>query len=208
MSFFEPPPALPEPPERPPTPEWVGAPDNVRPEPFPLAETLVRTDAVFIQVYAGLAFPKGFEFSFQLVRREARQGRHDNPIHSWHEVQRGGELEPEQLRFGIQDAAGGKATVFGRRFPPREDPPTGPILSPNGGGGGMHRYDMRFWVWPIPPPGPFAFVVEWPSEGVELTRVEIDSEPIREAAARAEELWPGGPDAGGRSSGTSFMHGK
>jgi hypothetical protein len=66
-----------------------------------------------------------------------------------------------------------------------------------GGGGGDRRFDMRFWLWPLPPPGPLAFVVEWPAEGVELTRRAIDVAELLEAATRAEELWPGGSPSGG-----------
>ena len=204
MSFFEPPPPPPEPPRRSPHPEWAGPPDNVRPAPFELAETLVRTGNVFIHVFAGLAYPKGFEFSLQLLRREARHAHDDNPMHYWH-GRHGGELTPQMLRFGIQDAEGGKATIFGRHYPPRDGPPDGPILRPGGSSGSPNRYDTSFWVWPIPPAGLFAFVVEWPAEGIELTRVEIDSEPIREAAARAEMLWPDPPSAGAWTSSIGHM---
>jgi hypothetical protein len=188
VSFFEVPP---EPPTPPPMPrhEWLGPPDNVRPEPFPLAVTLARTDELFVQVYQGLAFPAGFEFTFQLLRRERHHARFDNPIHAWHELRRGADLPSGSLRFGIQDADGGKATVLGHLGEPGE-PPSGPILRPYGSSSSPTRADARFWVWPIPPAGPFAFVVEWPSEGIALTRAEIDTAPIRDAAARADELWP------------------
>jgi len=33
-------------------------------------------------------------------------------------------------------------------------------------------------------------VAEWPSEDVALTRHEVDADAIRDAAARAEQLWP------------------
>lgn len=190
MSFFELPPASPEPPERPKQPEWVEPAENVMGAPFPLSAVVARTDRVGIQIYAGLAYPSGFEFRFSLAWR-AERTRATDPIHAWHELRRGGEIPPEVLRFGIEDADGGRGTVFGRPFRgPDEPTPSGPLLIQRGGGGGMHRWDMRFWCWPLPPAGPFSFVVEWPSESIELTRVEIDTAPIREAAGRAVELWP------------------
>ncbi|HVU76667.1 MAG TPA: hypothetical protein VHC67_03730 [Gaiellaceae bacterium] len=82
-----------------------------------------------------------------------------------------------------------------RHRPPDEAPELS--LVQRGGGGGTRRWDVRFWVWPLPPEGPFTFVVEWPSQGVELTRHEIDAAPILEAAGRAYELWPGDPPPGG-----------
>lgn len=194
MSFFELPPPPPEP-EQHQQPEWIGPAENLLGAPFPLAEVLATTERVGIQVYAGLAYPNGFEFSLQLSWREERRRHGNDPIHAWHEV-RGGEIPAEVLRFGIEDARGERATVFGRRPWEPGESPTGPVLMQRGGGGGMHRWDMRFWCWPLPPDGPFAFVVEWPSESIALTRVEIDARPVREAAARAVELWPGG-DAGG-----------
>lgn len=49
--------------------------------------------------------------------------------------------------------------------------------------------------------GPLAFVVEWPAEGIVLTRAEVESAPLLEAAARSELLWP---DKGGDGSGTGY----
>jgi hypothetical protein len=65
---------------------------------------------------------------------------------------------------------------------------------------------MGFWLWPLPPAGPVAFVVEWPSEGIAETRVEIDATLLREAAARSEVLWEDhGPAPGGFTE--TFMAG-
>lgn len=47
-----------------------------------------------------------------------------------------------------------------------------------------------FWLWPLPPPGPLAFVVEWPSENIELTRHKVDVALLLDAAAQSEVLWP------------------
>jgi hypothetical protein len=45
------------------------------------------------------------------------------------------------------------------------------------------------WVWGLPPPGPLAFVVEWPARGIPETRAEIDAGLVLEAAARAVPIW-------------------
>jgi len=70
-----------------------------------------------------------------------------------------------------------------------EEPP-GPVLMQGGGGGGNGEWESEFWLWPMPPPGPVAFVVEWPAEQVELARQEIDAALFLDAAAKSEVLWP------------------
>jgi hypothetical protein len=50
----------------------------------------------------------------------------------------------------------------------------------------------------LPPEGALTFVTEWPSEGIALTKIDFDSAAVRDAATRAEELWPTGePRRGG-----------
>jgi hypothetical protein len=114
---------------------------------------------------------------------------------------RGGELPADLLRFGVQYSDGTKATSVGSpgwATPAGPDePPPGPVLSPFGGSGGGHRWESQFWLWPLPPPGDLAFVCEWPSKGIPLTRTAVDAGLIRAAAERAEVLWPAEDDGGG-----------
>jgi hypothetical protein len=51
-------------------------------------------------------------------------------------------------------------------------------------------WEVDVWVWGLPPPGPLAFVCEWPARGIPETRVEIDAGLVLEAAARAVAIWP------------------
>jgi len=188
VSFFEPPPPPPEPQEHR-QPEWVGPPENVLPASFPLALELARTDDVAIAAQGGLAYPNGFAFRLVLLRRKTIESHAGNPFHHWHHAR--GELDDEALRFGVQFSDGRKATVFDhRRRLGDEGKQTGPTLMQRGGSGGGRTWDFGFWVWPLPPDGPVAFVVEWPSEGIELTRAEIDASIVRAAAEHAETLWP------------------
>ncbi len=156
MSFFEPPPESPLPDEPQREPEWLGPAENVLPAPFPLWAVLARTGDVALAVRDGLAYPNGFTFGFSLRRRAPRSGPGDDPIHHWHGV-RGGEIPPEALRLGVQLADGSKATIFdGHRWFATADRPDGPVLVQRGGSGGMHSWELAFWVWPLPPPGPLA----------------------------------------------------
>lgn len=187
MRFFEAPPPPPEPPQHR-QPEWVGPPENVLPAPFPLALTVARTERVAFAVHTGLAYPNGFTFGISLRLRDEIDHHVGSPFRHFEPT---AELTDEMLRFGIRFADGAKATIFdGPRWYGGTEQPPGPVLLQRGGSGGTRTWEMTFWVWPLPPPGPFAFVCEWPSEGIDLREAEIDSTTIRKAAARAELLWP------------------
>ena len=193
MSFFEPPPRLPEPPPGPPAPEWLAPPDNVLPASFPLELVLARTDELALSVHSGRAYENGFEFTLGLHRRTPLEpGAHD-PMMLWHAA-RHGDIDEAALRFGVAYADGRKATVFDRH--PWWGDPEGHatpdiVLMQRGGGGGGVSWNFHFWVWPLPPDGPVELVAEWPSEGIALTRAELDSAVVRDGAARAVTLWPG-----------------
>ena len=206
MSFFELPAPPPEPPEERAQPVWLGPPDNVFGASFPLHLVLARTEAVALQVHTGMAYPTGIEFSLQLLQRERSRGHERDPIHTWHMIRRdGAALAPEVLRFGIAFADGRKATVFDERHFGREDGLPPAVLMQRGGSGGDRRYDVRFWLWPLPPAGPLAFVVEWPAQGIELARHEVDTAPLSEAAGHAKELWPEGRPSTGTGNWRSHV---
>jgi hypothetical protein len=198
VSFFEPPPP-PEPPdegfERKP---WFGAPRNELGVSTGLRLALARTDEVAVALVDVVAFTTGVSLNLVALRRApAEPGSFDHPFgHFWPQ---GSELPPELLRFGVEFSDGGKATTLGASPATwaAEGEPPGPILLPGGGSGSDDYWESSFWLWPLPPPGPLAFVVEWPAEGIDLTRHEVDTEPIIEASRRSETLWPEGPRRGG-----------
>jgi hypothetical protein len=205
--FFEPPePFLPEPPG--PRPPWFGRPDNVLGSAVPVELLLARTPDVAVTVTGVVAYAEGFELTCSV------RLRHRSDPHAWpFDLQgptrppfKGGELPPDLLRFGLQYSDGAKATSVGPGRTPPPDPqaaPQGPVLMPQGGGGGGHRWEHQFWVWPVPPPGELTFVCEWPAEGIPLTRVTVDAGLIRAAAERAEVLWPLEDDGWGDAEGTT-----
>ena len=167
---------------------------------------LARTDQVAIALVDAVAYTTGVDLTLVAARRSPRgDDPFDLPFGRPMHGSCGQELPPELLRFGVQFSDGRKATSLGS-LPAfgagMEDEPEGPLLSPNGGGGGDDRWELDFWLWPLPPPGPLAFVVEWPAEGIELSRQEVDAAPILEASRRSEVLWPEQPPGGG--AWTSF----
>ncbi len=116
----------------------------------------------------------------------------------------------EMLKFGIEFSDGRRATnVGGRGY--GGDEPEGPVLWSMGGGGGGGRWHQDFWVWPLPPAGPLAFVCEWPAAGIALTRTEVDAQVLLDAAARARELFPDRASSdhpGSTWSSTTFASGR
>ena len=207
MSFFEPPPPPPDPPQdAPPTPEWFGPPENILPASFPLDLVLVRTDELALVAHSGRAYANGFEFTLGLHTRKPRHGPARHPLMGWHHEG----FDDETLRFGIAFADGRKATIFDPRpwwGDPEQSATPEIVLMQRGGGGGGASWEFGFWAWPLPPTGPIAFVAEWPSEGIALTRAEVDSDVVRDAATRAVELWDAGPGHGTARAWTRMTRG-
>jgi len=166
-----------------------------------LQKVVARTSDIVIAVVGVVAYPQGFEFSCLIRHRLGLEGTglmHGGGRSPGRPGTTSG-LSDEQFRIGVQFADGTKATNvagIGRRHAPGAgEPPSGAVMMPMGGGGGGQSWSQRMWVWPLPPPGSLSFVAEWPSEGVELSRVDIDADSIRSAADGVEVLWPA--DEGG-----------
>jgi hypothetical protein len=94
--------------------------------------------------------------------------------------------------LGVQFADGCTATNLGHHHRGLEAGRPGPPM-PTGTGGGGHDgrvWDHDYWVWGLPPPGPLAFVCEWPARGIGESRVHVDARLVLEVAARAVPIWP------------------
>lgn len=200
--FFEPPPPPRHPQPQPHRPAWAGPPDNVLGSAVAVQAVVARTQQLVIAVVGVVAYPQGFEFCCLVQHRRGLEGTGlmygggRRPGHPGPEPEG---LAAELFRIGVQFSDGTKATNvggMGHRPPPGtdEEPPRA-VMMPMGGGGGGHSWRQRLWIWPLPPPGRLSFVAEWPSEGVELSRVDVDADAIRNAAEQAEILWPADDEA-------------
>lgn len=165
----------------------------------PVEATLLiaKTEGVGVGVTNLLAFPTGLKLRvIAFARRSGGPELRFEDVGGWgpqraRRIREDQALPDEMLRFGIQFADGGKATAVrddGPIFGPGR--PDGPVLMTRGGGGDGRTWHEDYWLWPLPPPGPLAFVCEWPAYGIGLTRVEIEAEQVREAAANALAIWP------------------
>jgi hypothetical protein len=190
---------LPEPPPQPPRPaqpEWVGPPSGTLPGVVALELVLARSQLAAVCVTRISAYPTGFVFDLLTVS-DADAGEDLDPHLMAFRHRRGpAGGDGWQLRLGVQFSNGAKATNVGAApgFAGGDEKPQGPVLHSQGGGGGPGGWRFGYWVWPLPPVGPLAFVCEWPAASIPLTRHEIDAELVLAAAARAQEIFaPGTP---------------
>jgi hypothetical protein len=190
--FFEPPPPEPHDPEpRYRTPAWAGPPEGTLPSTVPFDRVLARTAKVAVLISRLAAYPTGFEFQLIMLSDDADEDLEPCLFEMRRHRRRsseGPEIPSEILRLGVQFADDSKATnVSPDRFGGSER--SGPILMEMGGGGSTGRWRQDYWVWPLPPPGPMAFVCEWPAFGIPLARQELDAAVILDAASRAEVVF-------------------
>ena len=215
--FFEPPAVRPEPPrrERTRTPPWLGAPRGTLPGVLPVALVLARTEQVAVCLTGLVAYPEGFEFD--LLTMAGEEADDLDPLlfegrRLRHRRNRGGagEIPEGMLRFGVEFADGRKATNTAdplahlggglHRFSKithgaeAEQAPAGPVLQLGGGGGGGGNWRQSVWIWPLPPPGTLTFVCQWPEAAIALTRHEVQAQPLLDAAARAQVIFPEAED--------------
>jgi hypothetical protein len=176
-----------------PLPAWV-KPETEIPIVVPLAPLVARSEDAVLAVAAVRAYSTGFEFELVAVLRRAERRGFPPWVTHWHPDRHDEAVPDEFIRVGLQLADGSKVTNLDHIVPPSlDEEPRRPILMMGGGGGGNRRYDLSYWVWPLPPAGPVTMVLQCPARGIPQTRFQLDGTAIREAAGRALELWPGEP---------------
>jgi hypothetical protein len=156
---------------------------------------LARSDDVALALAGIWAYSSGFEVNLCAVMRRAQ--RRSEPFWAMHGPGPYSDdpVPDDVLRVGIWFADGSVVTNVDRHMGAvdLENEPRRPLLMTGGGHGNQRRYDATFWIWPLPPPGPVKFVVEWPALQVAETHHEIDARAILDASARVLDLWPGEP---------------
>lgn len=204
MTFFPPDPEMPEPDETESSqPSWWQAPEDELPMLLPISEFLAVTDHVAVALVGMFVHHEGVQF-----RVERRLRRNGLPRTDWNELcgvfmehmSFGGSVDPAgRLRFGVVLADGEKVVADASRFFGLGDPmvePKGYTLNrrEQGGGGGGSTYSSadHLWLWPLPPAGPIELVMQWPTLGIDETRVTLDASMVPELAAHARPFWPRG----------------
>jgi hypothetical protein len=141
-----------------------------------------------------VAYSTGFRFSL------AMRSKHDIDAHAMGLP--GPPFTDEQFGFGVRfsDGREGKSSLH---RPPSDlmayfqaiqegrepEVPTGPVVSPRGGGGGGKRWEFTWWVWPLPPDGPVTITFEWPARNITAASAEVDGTAIRQAGETSTKLW-------------------
>jgi len=154
----------------------MGAPEGWLGGFVPVRAVLARTAEIAITLGPMEAFPTGVSLELQITRRRPDRD------HGW-------DLDGG-MQFGVAYADGSKWQGFGQSCPlPGEGPPQAPMMWGAGGGGTSRHFAHRYWLWPLPPPGPVTFALSWRQEGVEETTVQIEGAVFRAAAEEAKRLW-------------------
>ncbi|RYV49370.1 hypothetical protein [Pengzhenrongella frigida] len=98
--------------------------------------------------------------------------------------------------IGIELSDGSVATSsYGRSFLNAESTDlAGPLLQPQGGGGGDREYEMSYWLTPLPPPGDLVVMVASVPLDLPEGSVVVPAHALAEAADRHRTLWPREPD--------------
>ncbi|WP_370947042.1 hypothetical protein AB5J62_05670 [Amycolatopsis sp. cg5] len=159
---------------------------------------MVRTSDTVVALQHVLAFPEGCVFAVQVA---VRRGAADEP--TWKALTdrhstRGFPPEPTEvdMKFGVRFPDGSNATTVGNAVggwaTPAERPPAPRLVEAGGGYSSDDRHyqgDQSLWLWPLPPPGPFEFVIEWRNWGIDATATTLDGSAIRHAADQARPYW-------------------
>ena len=165
------------------------------PQLFPIGKALAVTPSVAIIVAGARVYSDGVEFR---IERRIRRG--DLADNDWEAVQlrlqrsyyaRGDSAG--RLRFGVALGDGQHLVLDRGGLRLGDEQPAGHTLnatdSHGGGSPSFQRFCDGLWLWPLPPEGPIEIVAQWPSLGIDESRVAIDSAELRELAGRVRRVW-------------------
>jgi hypothetical protein len=169
---------------------WDGPPPGIIGGWVPWRIVLARSENAYAVLHAFEVFPTGLGFDLVMHVRDTGGGR--GARHLPHM------MTADALRLGVRFADGRKAATdwLGRAERDVGGELERPVLRTYGGGGGGGVFRRHFWLWPVPPAGPLAWVSTWPEMGIGETSVEVDASVLAAAIEETEELWEEGGDAG------------
>jgi hypothetical protein len=146
---------------------------------------LGQAETVAVAVTAVWGFSTGFEF---WVGARFRQ--------KWAAIE--DETDDQAMHIGLQYADGRKIGDVGHLPSAAGSLAGGLLLRPTSFGAGLWQKSRVYWVWPLPPPGPLAFVFEWARFGISEQQTVTDGQLVVDAARLSYQIWPEG-DGDGRA---------
>jgi hypothetical protein len=197
MGFFDSFPA-PEPPppfRRVQPPQWVEPGPNIMPGTLAVDGVLLHTPDVGVQADGFRVYPYGFRFDVTVL---IKQNEGDDPIEDpfathpqFRAHQKTKTDQAEALLVGVEFPNGRGATIHSLHRPgDGSQPPEPPVIGFNGGNGGGGHWENKFWVWNLPEAGDVSIVYSWLARSVPESRLTLDGNALRAAAARSVVLWP------------------
>ncbi|GII01360.1 hypothetical protein [Planobispora takensis] len=181
---------------------WQGPSGDILGHCVPIQQFVARSDRAVLVLQHVLAFPEGCSLCLRLVMRRgpldeaAWQGLCAS-LDGGYSAAPGLAATDTGLKFGVRLPDGSRATTAENAFRGWAHPtdrPQPPMLVEAEGGAAYddrsYRGDRQLWLWPLPPPGPFEFVVEWQDLGIGTTAVTLDGSAVVRAAEQAVPYWP------------------
>ena len=155
-----------------------GPPSGTVPVVVPGDVVLARTAGLVVWAGAVTVFPEGFVFTLLTLF----DTRHSGPPSYWAlDVAERGRMT--WLEIGYPD---GRRRAADMNASTPDDQPGGPHLGMLDGSGSYSRW----WVTPLPPPGPVELAVHLNGEVTPAAVGHLDGAAMVSAAGRAEAVWP------------------
>ncbi|MCP2342699.1 hypothetical protein [Actinomadura rupiterrae] len=178
---------------------WQGPPRNVLGHPARIQQFVARSDHAIVALQHAIAFPEGCRLGLQVA---VRRGVMDSA--SWSRLVDDYKLadpnfvpDDADLKFGVHFPDGTRATAVGNAFRGWAHPtdrPQAPMLVETGSTSSssdqIYESERQLWLWPLPPPVQFEFVIEWRRLGIDTTLAPLNGTAIVQAAAQAQPYWP------------------
>jgi hypothetical protein len=165
--------------------------------PVAIKQFVATGDGAVVALQHVVAFPAGCILTLELA---VRRGSLEEP--AWERLLAGltGEhpvtSTDADLKFGVRFPDGSKATTIDHAFRgwtrPTDRPEPPMLIEAGGGSSSTDRFchsDRQLWLWPLPPPGAFEFVVEWQDMGIATAAATLDWSAIARAAEQALPYW-------------------
>jgi hypothetical protein len=158
-------------------------------QPIPISFVLGRNEVAAVGMTAFIAYRAGFAFTLRMVFADPQNNL--TPLHSMNLVKlaqvRGDDAPPpgEQFRLGLSFSDGSSVSSSGEFV--LEGGAEASLTLLDGWAGGVAS-TLRWYVEPLPPPGPIAFWCEWPTARLTFRHELALGSEIRDAAKESKDL--------------------